>query len=111
MRDGNQPQYGSGHFDRPLWTVRDRDAKAIRQVLRRAGRREFTLGLAAKTAERHGGFVVEDGEPQATFLVACAGLHDDEEAAGEVRDYAEALTATGYQVPDADDELVLQVLW
>jgi hypothetical protein len=109
MRDRNQPQYGYGHFDRPLWTARDRNAEAIREVLRRAGRREFTLGLAPETAERHGGFVAEDGETHATLLVACAGLHDDE-AAAEVRHYAEALTAAGYQVtPDLDADLVLQV--
>src|SRR6266511_2784315 len=104
MRDGNQPQYGYGDFDRPLWTARDRDAAAIRQVLRRAGHREFTLGLAPGLAERHGGFVVEDGEAPATFLVARAGLRDGA-AAGEARRYAEALTTAGYQVtPDPDGD-------
>jgi hypothetical protein len=109
MHNGNQPQFGYGRFDRPLWAAHDRDAEAIREILRRAGRHEFTLGLPTESAERHGGFVVEDGEEHATFLVACAGLHDDEVTVGEVRHYAEALTAAGYRVtPDLDD-LVLQV--
>lgn len=63
MGNERQPRFGYGRFGRPLWTARDRDAEAIREILRRAGRREFALALATGLvgpAQRHGGFVVED---------------------------------------------------
>jgi hypothetical protein len=49
----NKPEFGYGAGGRPLWTARDRDAEAIRAVLRTAGRREFS--------QHRGGFVVEGG--------------------------------------------------
>src|SRR5437764_794091 len=64
MRHSDKPQFGDGTASRPPRTVRDRDAEAIRRVLRMAGRRE--LG-----ADR-GGFVVEGGYRDYPFLVACA---------------------------------------
>ncbi|MBG0823556.1 hypothetical protein HS048_22790 [Planomonospora sp. ID91781] len=56
----DKPEFGYGAGLRPLWTARDRDAEAIRAVLRTAGRREFS--------QRHGGFVVEGGGDGQPFL-------------------------------------------
>ncbi|MFI6597199.1 hypothetical protein ACIBHX_13150 [Nonomuraea sp. NPDC050536] len=59
----DKPELGFGAAGRPLWTVRDRNAEAIRAVLRTARRLEF--------GERRDGFVVEgDGAP---FVIACTG--------------------------------------
>ncbi|MFI6457032.1 hypothetical protein ACIBF6_36420 [Streptosporangium amethystogenes] len=60
----DDPQFVYSAGQRPLWTVRDRDAEVIRTVLRQAGRREFS--------ERHGRFVVEGGEDGAPFAISCA---------------------------------------
>ncbi|GAA3141383.1 hypothetical protein GCM10010466_35470 [Planomonospora alba] len=83
-----------------MWTARDRDAEAIRAVLRTAERREFS--------QRHGGLVVEgcgDGRP---FLLACAD--DAEASARELARYQDDLRAAGYRVePDADDDQALRV--
>ena len=46
----DEPEFGFGRSGRPLWTVRDRDVEGIREVLRKAGRREF--------GDDHGGFAV-----------------------------------------------------
>ena len=37
----DEPDFGYGRGGRPLWIVRDRGAEGVREVLRRAGRREF----------------------------------------------------------------------
>jgi hypothetical protein len=95
-----EPAYGYGRGKRPLWTVRDRDAETIREVLRKAKRAEFS--------DAGGGFVVEGGENGEPFLVACAD--EDLAAAGEVAAYTEALTAAGFRVePEPDDDQMLQV--
>lgn len=96
-----KPRYGYGREQRPLWTVRDRDAEEIRKVLRRAKRKEF--------GTRDGGFVVEGGSDRAPFLVAAAL---DNAAAGteEIKVYAEVLAAAGYRVePEPEDRQTLRV--
>lgn len=88
-----------------MWSVRDRDAEAIRALLRKGGHREFT--------DLHGGFAVEGansslngGEP---FLVGCAD-GDDAFAAAELAAYIELLRGAGYAVTvDPDDEEILEV--
>jgi hypothetical protein len=98
----DEPEFGHGKGRRPLWTTRDRDAEGIRQVLRKAGRREFS--------DRHRGFAVEGGDGGDPFLVACAD--DAGAAAAELPRYEAALRAAGYRVePDPDDSQVLRVTW
>ena len=105
MGDFEDPEFGYGEGDRPLWSVRDRDAEGIRRLLRKAGHREFS--------DVHGGFAVEgansseDGaEP---FLVSCADS-DDEFVAIELARYAVLLKAAGYAVSaDPEDEDFLEV--
>ncbi|MER5325188.1 hypothetical protein [Streptosporangium roseum] len=95
----DKPEFGFGAAGRPLWTVRDRGAEAIRAVLRKAGRREF--------GERQDGFVVEGGSDGAPFVIACTG--DAEVAAPELARYEAALLEAGYRVePDPADDQVLQ---
>jgi hypothetical protein len=89
MTTTDQPPHGYGKYDRPLWTDRDRDAEAIRAVLRGAGCREFS--------ESHGGFAVEGGHDGEPFAVACA---DDDAHVGDLARYRPALEAAGYQVSD-----------
>jgi hypothetical protein len=99
-----RPRYGYGRGGRPLGSSRDRDAEALRRVLRRAGLRDVD--------ERHlDGFAVEganaslDGpEP---FSVAYCGTADVPQT---VARYRTALEQAGYRV-DADplDEHVLLV--
>jgi hypothetical protein len=94
------PVFGYGRGRRPLWTVGDREAEAIREVLRKAKRAEFS--------EAGGGIVVEGGENGEPFLVAC--VDEDVAAAGEVAAYTEALTAAGFRVEsELDDDQMLQV--
>lgn len=102
--DNEQPRYGYGRGGRPLGSLRDRDAEAIRRVLRRAGLRDFD--------ERHlNGFAVEganasmDGpEP---FSVAYCGTADVPETMAR---YRSVLERAGYQVDvDPLDEHVLLV--
>ncbi|MFF4624164.1 hypothetical protein [Nonomuraea jabiensis] len=98
----DKPEFGFGAAGRPLWSVRDRDAEAIRSVLRTAGRREF--------GERQDGFVVEGGNDGAPFVIACTG---NAEAAGvaaaELARYEAALLTAGYRVElDPADDQVLQ---
>ncbi|MEH0826296.1 MULTISPECIES: hypothetical protein [unclassified Micromonospora] len=102
--DTEQPRYGYGRGGRPLGSSRDRDAEALRRVLRRAGLRDVD--------ERHlDGFAVEganaslDGpEP---FSVAYCGTADVPQTMAH---YRTVLERAGYQV-DADplDEHVLLV--
>lgn len=102
--DAERPEFGYGKGGRPLWTVRDRDAERIREVLRRGGHREFS--------ERSDGFVVEganaslDGtEP---FSVTCT----DESllAASELDRCSALLRGAGFHVvADPDDDQVLEV--
>jgi hypothetical protein len=95
----DEPEFGYGKGDRPLWTVRDRDAERIRDVLRRAGRKEFGVG---------GGFAVESGGGANPFLVACAG--DPKQAAAELPQYEAALRKAGFRVePEPEDDQTLQV--
>lgn len=93
----DEPRYGYGRGERPLWSRRDRDAEAIRRVLRRAGFRDFD--------ERHlNGFAVEgassseDGmEP---FAVAYCG---DTDAPAVLTRYQRALERAGLTAdPDPD---------
>ncbi|MBM0233192.1 hypothetical protein JNW91_15765 [Micromonospora sp. STR1_7] len=87
-----RPRYGYGRGGRPLGSSRDRDAEALRRVLRRAGLRDFD--------ERHlDGFAVEgansslDGpEP---FSVAYCGTAGVPEA---MTRYRAVLQQAGYQV-------------
>ncbi|GAA2702961.1 hypothetical protein [Nonomuraea recticatena] len=85
---GDEPEFGHGEGNRPLWTVRDRDAETIRTVLRKAGLREFS--------ERHGGFLVEGGYDGGPFLVAFAD--DSEPAVRELAQCEAALLRAGYRV-------------
>jgi hypothetical protein len=85
--DVAKPDFGFGVGMRPLWTERDRDAEAIRIILRNAGCSEY--------GQRRGGFVVEGGSP---FLVACALFEDASARAKEIKTYTEALTAAGFRV-------------
>lgn len=96
-----EPEFGYGRRGRPLWTVRDRDAERVRKVLRWARCREFS--------DRRGGFVVEGGEDDGPFAVACAS--ESLAGRGEVERYALALGAAGYHVePDEEDDASL-VVW
>jgi hypothetical protein len=62
--------------------------------LRKARRREWS--------ERHGGFVVEGGENEAPFMVACAAEPDELDLAAEVEAYTQVRTAAGMRVaPDS----------
>ncbi len=95
----DEPEFGYGRGGRPLWTVRDRDAEGVREVLRKAGRREF--------GDDHGGFAVEGGHGGDPFMVACAD--DARVSAAELPRYEAALRAAGYRVePEPDDDQVLQ---
>ncbi|MEU4607525.1 DUF4326 domain-containing protein [Kribbella sp. NPDC023972] len=90
-----EPQFGYGMDGRPLWSSRDRDAEAIRQVLRRAGFRDvgerYLDGFAVEGASAS-----EDGaEP---FAVAYCGEFD----ASVLARYRTALEQAGFQV-NADD--------
>ena len=104
MSDDERPAFGYGTHDRPLWSVRDRDAEEIRAPLRRAGHREYS--------ERRDGFVVEganasqDGpEP---FSATCTD--DKLLAAGELGRYSALLRGAGYRVlADPEDDDVLEV--
>lgn len=85
MSGDEKPRFGYGKDGRPLWSVRDRDAEAVRELLRKAGHREAGDG--------RGGFVVEGEDP---FSVTCT---DGElVAGGELARYAQALRASRWQV-------------
>ena len=88
MSDEEEPKFGHGRGDRPLWIERDRDAEAIRVVLRRARCDEF--------GNRHGGFVVEGrherGVPSLRRDWTPGGRPSSWPATGA------ALTAAGYEV-------------
>lgn len=91
-------------MNQPLWSARDRDAEAIRALLRKAGHRGFsdTRGFAVEGANSS-----EDGaEP---FRVSCADS-DDAFAAAELAAYVGVLRGAGYAVTaDPDDEEILEV--
>lgn len=99
----DEPRYGYGKGERPLWSPRDRDAEGIRRVLRRAGFRDF--------GERHlDGFAVEgantspDG-PEEFSVAYCGPTNPD-----TVHRYRELLERAGYQVdPDPQDSHILLV--
>jgi hypothetical protein len=93
--DDDDPEYGYGKFDRPLWSVRDRDAERIREQLRRAGFADFD--------ERHlNGFAVEgEGDP---FHVAYCGDESMHGPTGEaMAGYRAALKGAGWRVEPAED--------
>lgn len=95
-------QIATGAHGRPLWNERDRQAEAIRVVLRQAGCQEWIGGDELDdNDDGQVGFVVESENP---FLVCCPD--DDElDRHAEERRYATALTAAGYRVePDEDDD-------
>jgi hypothetical protein len=95
----DKPEFGYGQGRRPLWTARDRDAEGVREVLRKAGHREFS--------DHHGGFAVEDGHDGDPLIVACAD--DPGVSAAELPQYATALRAAGYRVePLPDDDQALR---
>lgn len=72
----DKPEFGFGVAGRPLWTVRDRDAEAIRTVLRTVDRREF--------GARQDGFVVEgDGAP--CVMALHSGPRDEPQGSFERR--------------------------
>ncbi|MBQ1047776.1 hypothetical protein KBX50_04640 [Micromonospora sp. C51] len=99
----NEPRYGYGRGERPLWSPRDRAAEDIRRVLRRAGFRDFS--------EQHlDGFAVEgantsqDGPEE--FSVAYCGTSNSD----PLHRYRELLERAGYQVdPDPQDAHLLLV--
>jgi hypothetical protein len=100
----DEPRYGYGRGGRPLWSPRDRDAEAIRRVLRRAGLRDFD--------ELHpGGFAVEGANASEAgdepFYVAYCG---DAEAPATLRRYRLVLEQSGLRVSvDPQDEDVVRV--
>lgn len=89
----DEPRFGYGKGQRPLWSARDRDAEVIRRVLRRAGFHDAD--------DRHvRGFAVEGGDDAEPFSVSyCA----DVDADATVSRYRVALQRAGLQVrPDPD---------
>ncbi|HVB38079.1 MAG TPA: hypothetical protein VND92_06045 [Vicinamibacterales bacterium] len=90
--DGEEPAFGYGTFDRPLWTDDDAHAERIRAALRAAGFAEFT--------HEQGGFAVEGSAP-----ILIAGLD------GRAPEYVGTIASAGYVVePDADDPLLLRAV-
>ncbi|MFC5186737.1 hypothetical protein [Actinomadura harenae] len=103
--DHDRPRYGYGRGRRPLWDERNRDAERIRRALRKAGLKEFS--------DRHGGFVVENGEESGPFSVAAAlsPVLDQVDIAVVMADYTRALTAHGWRVgPDTGPDFQEQIL-
>lgn len=103
----DEPRYGYGKGKRPLWSRRDRDGEAIRQVLRRGGFHDFD--------ERHlDGFAVEGAnssqDGQEPYTVTCCG--EAATASATLRRYRALLEQAGYRIgPDPDDEQTLLVQW
>lgn len=101
-RGEEQPQFGYGRGERPLSSVVDRDAEAIREVLRGAGRPEFS--------DSEDGFVVESGDEGSSFLVACT-FDEWTDAEQELQWYRMALTDARMRVePDPEDRKTV-VVW
>ncbi|MFJ3182552.1 hypothetical protein ACIPJN_29755 [Streptomyces sp. NPDC086796] len=100
-RGEEQPQFGYGRGERPLSSVVDRNAEAIREVLRRAGRPEFS--------DSQDGFVVESGDEGSPFLVACT-IDEWTDAEQELQRYRAALTDARMRVePDPEDRKTVLV--
>ncbi|MGC5288931.1 hypothetical protein [Micromonospora sp. DT231] len=99
----DEPRYGYGKGERPLWSSRDRDAEAVRRVLRGAGFRDV--------GERHlDGFAVEgaSGDGPEPFYVSYCGYP---KKPGTIGRYVQALRRAGFEVePDMklEDVLVVQ---
>ncbi|WP_435204986.1 hypothetical protein [Micromonospora sp. bgisy143] len=99
----DEPRYGYGKGERPLWSSRDRDAEAVRRVLRRAGFRDV--------GERHlDGFAVEgaSGDGPKPFYVSYCGYP---KKPGTIGRCVQALRRAGFEVePDMklEDVLVVQ---
>src|SRR2546421_4295562 len=103
----DEPRYGYGKGERPLWSRRDRDGEAIRQVLRRGGFHDFDEGHLD-------GFAVEGANSSESgrepYAVAYCGGEDTVRAT--LRRYSALLEQVGYRVgPDPDDEQTLLVQW
>ena len=88
--ESDQPAFGYGAHERPLWTEDDAHAERIRAALRSAGFPEFTGEQA--------GFAVEGGAP-----ILIAGLD------GRVAEYPDVIAAAGYKVEaDPGDPLLIR---
>ncbi|GAA4988381.1 hypothetical protein WHI96_25035 [Pseudonocardia tropica] len=86
--DGQAPAYGHGFEARPLWSVRDRDAEQLRELLRRRGFVEFTEG--------GDGFVVEHPDDEGPMLLVHTRQPRSERVAAE-QDYGRLLEQAGYR--------------
>ncbi|BBH67735.1 hypothetical protein ACTI_44200 [Actinoplanes sp. OR16] len=99
----DEPRFGYGKGQRPLWYRRDWEAEVIRKVLRRAGFRDFD--------ERHlEGFAVEgaSGSEREPFSVAYCG---ETNPAGTLTRYQRALELAGLTVsgdPDNEETLLVE---
>ncbi|MEU4377046.1 hypothetical protein [Pseudonocardia alni] len=88
QHDGQAPAYGHSFDARPLWSVRDREADQLRELLRRRGFVEFTEG--------GDGFVVEHPGDEGPMLLVHTGQPRAERVAAE-HDYARLLEQAGYR--------------
>ncbi len=108
MSDDQRPKYGYGLAGRPLWSGRDRDAEAIRRVLRRAGYRDGNDRSVGHFAVE-GANASLDEHSREPYFVACTDMRLSD-AAGPRR-FALVLRAAGYDVtddPDDDGVLIVQ---
>jgi hypothetical protein len=103
----DEPRYGYGKGERPLWSRRDRDSEAIRRVLRRGGFHDVDEGHLDGFAVE-GANSSEDGRER--YTVAYCG--EASTALATLRRYTGLLQQAGYRVgPDPDDEQTLLVKW
>ncbi|MEV5824268.1 hypothetical protein AB0L25_01685 [Spirillospora sp. NPDC052242] len=106
-RVSDEPAFGYGRHRRPLRTRRDRDAETVRDVLRRAGHREYGR-------PRDGFCVIDGGDGGLPFIVACASRTRRRTLSptAELAAYRRTLTAAGLRVEPAgagDDPTYLKV--
>ncbi len=95
----DEPRFGYGKGQRPLWSARDRDAEVIRRVLRRTGFRDAD--------DRHlNGFAVEGGDSEPFSVAYCA----DQDVQTTVSRYRVALQRAGLQVRSDPDPAWSDVL-
>lgn len=101
----DEPRYGYGKGERPLWSRRDRDGEAIRQVLRRGGFHDVDEGHLDGFAVEGASSSEDGGEP---YTLAYCG--EASRAPATLRRYTGLLEQAGYRVgPDPDDEQALLV--
>jgi hypothetical protein len=94
-REGNWDEFGYGRGSRPLPTLREWDAELTREVLRKAGCKEWS--------ESEDGFVVGGGEGGAHFFVACT-MDERSDVEEQLALYRTAFAGAGMRVePDPDD--------